>query len=62
MMMREGDNISKAKQFRCCRDGHILNNTEETGNCSKCGQFYIFIVRLSKIIQIYRKMEVKPSQ
>lgn len=52
------------KVFKCCKDGEMLKSSEETANCSFCGQFFIFKVstRLSYKLCRKRAPSSRPSE
>ena len=36
--------VAPQQLFKCCKEGEMLKSSEETANCSLCGQFFIFTV------------------
>ena len=61
LMLAESQEKRRPKQL-CCREGQLLSSSEETANCSHCGQFFIMTVRARVIEGVERRAGHQSAQ
>lgn len=62
LMLADSQEKRRQRSQLCCREGQLLSSSEETANCSACGQFFIMTVSADFVEGVERRLGRQGAQ